>query len=102
MDGIIERPSDRPSVAMTTGARHLELTGELDLAAFERTRDLLVETGRGDGVVVDLSAVTFIDSSGLRALIEASNEVELTLTGVPAPVEKILEITGLSEYFDRS
>lgn len=100
MDGTIERPSDLSPTPRP--AARVQLTGELDLAAFERTRNLLVQADAGAGVIVDLSAVTFIDSSGLRALIEARNQVELTLSGVPESVQRVLEITGLHDYFARS
>ena len=99
MDDVIERPSE--ATTALPSVEQVRLSGELDLAAFEGTRDLIVGAGRAAGVVVDLSAVTFIDSSGLRALLEAANEVDVTLSSVPEAVDRILRITGLDEYFPR-
>jgi anti-anti-sigma factor len=52
------------------------------------------------GLVVDLAAVTFMDSSGIAALVHAHNraaEAGATLTVVdPQPiVRRVLEITGM-------
>ena len=52
---------------------------------------------RGE-VEVDLAEVTFMDSTGLRALADASKElgpVELVLCRVPRQVARILEITSI-------
>jgi anti-anti-sigma factor len=56
---------------------------------------------------LDLSGVTFIDSSGLGMLILARRQAELhgvalTLEGVPAQVERVLDATGLASTFDRA
>ena len=52
------------------------------------------------------SAVTFIDSSGLRVLVALSNEAAadnaaLTLRNVPRHAERVLDLTGLAEFFQR-
>ena len=57
--------------------------------------------------IVDLAAVTFIDSSGLRALVQAHqarNEVgsSLQLRAPSAAVQRLLEISGLAGYLDVS
>jgi anti-sigma B factor antagonist len=46
--------------------------GELDVASIAAFRDALLRAGTEDGtlVVVDLSSVSFIDSSGLGALVD--------------------------------
>jgi len=51
----------------------IRATGELDASTRERLRGPL-EGARTDGVTVllDLSGVTFVDSSGLRVLLEAA------------------------------
>lgn len=78
----------------------LRLTGELDLAsvgaftaAFKRA------SRRARTIVVDMSELDFIDSSGLRALIEISEQPRLNgylISFRSGPgVERALEITGL-------
>jgi anti-sigma B factor antagonist len=44
--------------------------GELDIAHVGEFRDALARAGGAPAVVVDLSSVSFIDSSGLGALVE--------------------------------
>ena len=51
-------------------------------------------------VIIDLAAVEFIDSAGLRGLVEAfhlleADEVELTLRRPNRIVSRLLEITAL-------
>jgi anti-anti-sigma factor len=58
--------------------------------------------------VLDASAVPFVDSAGLEALLEASKELNsngqlLRLCGVNETVREVLELTDLAarfEYFD--
>lgn len=87
-------------------ARTLVLAGEIDahtapdLAA---RLDELVD-GAGD-VTVDMAAVDFIDSSGLRVLIDAHNrtlegERRLVLRAPSAAVSRLVEIAGLAGHFN--
>lgn len=53
---------------------------------------------------VDLSGVTFIDSTGIRAMVRADNELRagertLIIRSPSAPVMRILELTALDERF---
>jgi anti-sigma B factor antagonist len=55
-------------------------------------------------LVVDLSGVTYIDSSGLAVLIQATQSVEeyggqLTLAGVSDDVRSIFEMARLDQFF---
>jgi anti-sigma B factor antagonist len=58
-------------------------------------------------LMVDLAGVTFIDSSGLRILVEAhqariDSDASLTLRSPSAAVQRLLEISGLSSHLDVS
>ncbi len=80
----------------------LALHGDLDIATAplfeERVRDLL-----DDGamfVVVDVSDVNFVDSSGLRSLIHvdqlaAEHDAVIRLVGLTAAMRRLLELSGL-------
>lgn len=80
--------------------------GEVDIATVEEFLDVVrsaLDTG-ASAVELDLSGVTFIDSSGLGALVRLRSEavgrdVRLELTKVPAKVSRILELTGLAGVF---
>jgi anti-anti-sigma factor len=58
-------------------------------------------------VLLDLRAMSFIDSSGLRVLVALSNEARargatLALRNVPRHAERVLDLTGLAAWFDRA
>jgi anti-anti-sigma factor len=75
-------------------------TGELDLVASEAFRDQLADELAQHAVVLDLSGVTFMDSTGLRTLIAAAKNGDGKLTIRPdlsPPVERLLEISGVRE-----
>jgi anti-sigma B factor antagonist len=80
--------------------------GELDLAtAPELLRELqgtLVLPLKG--VSVDLSALTFLDSSGIHTLLVAKANaeergIEFTVTAVSRPGRYVLDIAGLTAHF---
>lgn len=84
----------------------LAVKGEIDVSTAPELRDRLVQANqRGHKtVVVDLSEVTFLDStalgvlvSGLKRFRSAGGDLRLVVTG--RSVSKVLEITGLHEVF---
>jgi anti-sigma B factor antagonist len=80
--------------------------GELDLAtAPQLVRAIAVAAGgRRPRVLVDLAAVEFCDSAGLRALLGAAREVEAGAGRLVVAVEpggmvaRLLEMAGLTEF----
>jgi anti-sigma B factor antagonist len=92
----------------TEGAvAHLILSGEFDLAGVQvfEARLAEVEAREPRAIVVDLSAVEFMDSSGLRALVtgdERSRQAGKRFAIVPGPpqVRRVFEITQLEERLD--
>ena len=55
-------------------------------------------------VVIDMSALTFISSSGLRALIVAAKRLSegggrIHLFGLGAPIREVFEVSGLLRIF---
>jgi anti-sigma B factor antagonist len=88
------------------GEAVLRVAGALDLAG----GDLLEEAvspflGTTERVVVDLSDVQFIDSSGLGALIAVHQQAvdaggELTLRAPSDPVRRVLDITQTAPVFE--
>lgn len=88
------------------GVRRLRLRGEIDLGTARLIDQALAEVlaAEPDRVVVDLAEVTFIDSSGLNALVRARNLVgeqrgTLVLAQVPPELRRLLEISGLLDGF---
>ena len=87
--------------AMRPGGLCVSVAGEVDAYTAPGMQAELIDALRSHPVViVDLSAVTFMDSQGLAAFIRAHQEAEssggtLRLAGVPARVRQLLTITGL-------
>ncbi len=80
----------------------VSLVGELDLDTTEGLADWLTEIS-GSVVVVDLSELTFMDSSGISALATARRQVgevgsELKISRPQPNVARVLEIVGLSDW----
>jgi anti-sigma B factor antagonist len=88
---------DLPDVHVVT------LRGELDVTSADGLSNSLVELA-GSTLVVDLSGLTFMDSSGIGAVVRARNRIkaeglgDLVLTRPSAIVHKALEIVGLSAW----
>ena len=96
----------RIEVADTTTPTTVVLTGEIDVATSGRVRDALMAIcSSGEiKVVVDMTNVTFMDSTGLAALVGPlkrfrSMNGEIVLRSPTRGVRKVLEITGLTRVF---
>lgn len=80
----------------------IDLAGELDMATaphLEAVLDRMAPTP--DHIVVDVSRLTFMDSSGLRLLLQASHVVEgrIWLKGCSAQILRLLDISGVTSSF---
>jgi anti-sigma B factor antagonist len=81
----------------------LAVAGEVDLDAAPEIVELslaALDDPTCRGLIIDLDAVTFIDSTGLGALVRIHNEAarlgkDLTLTRLPDRVSTLLHLTGL-------
>ena len=80
--------------------------GEVDLVTVDQVRDQLRQAAdEAARVVLDLRQVTFMDSSGLRLLVEvqqAAGRDGFTLAVVrgPASLERLFEVTGLDQRLE--
>jgi anti-sigma B factor antagonist len=92
----------------TPGEWRLVARGEIDVAtAPELRRQLHDVTDRNPTVLVlDLHEVTFIDSSGLGVLVGVLKRLRekdrgdvLVLEGLQDTVQKVFDITGLTDLF---
>jgi anti-sigma B factor antagonist len=88
------------------GMNVFELTGSLDIATSPTVRAALVEASeRGDHkLIVDLTKVDFLDSTGLGALIGAQRRAkefdgDLRLVAKEGQILRLLRITGLMKIF---
>jgi anti-anti-sigma factor len=86
------------------GVHTIALTGEMDLSnAAEVERELLhAEDTDASTILVDLSGLRFMDSTGIRLLISAdarsrADSCRLRLIRPPAQVFRVLCIAGIDE-----
>lgn len=88
----------------------LRLQGELDAASqdhLRRTVRTVLDHHSPQVLVLDLSALGFIDCAGLSAMIWAHQHLarhghELVLTGIQPLVRRLLNLTGLDSYLHLS
>jgi len=80
------------------------VAGEIDMAGGPILDAALVEREADDPLVVDLEGVSFIDSSGLRSLLGASQRAQgrgtsIVLRSAGPEVMRLLDITGTGSMF---
>ena len=91
------------------GRHEVAASGEVDIESVERLLEVSRECldASPQVLALDLAGVTFIDSSGLGALVRIrkaadARNADLVLQNVPGSVHRLLEVTGLSEVFTTS
>jgi len=89
------------------GTVHLSLRGELDLSTVEKVEQELRRAERTEPslLVVDLSGLSFIDSTGLRTIVTAHQRAQdagrrLAIVKGPDTVHRVFTITRLDERLD--
>ncbi len=86
------------------GLVQVSLRGELDLSTVEKVEDELrrVEERAGKLLILDLSGLTFLDSTGLRLMVTADQRARkagrrLAIVKGPETVHRVFTITKLDE-----
>jgi anti-sigma B factor antagonist len=89
------------------GLVRVALKGELDLSTVGRVQDELtrVEAGSPSVLVLDLSKLTFLDSTGLRCLVTADQRARdqnrrLVIVRGPEAVQRVFTITRLEDHLE--
>jgi anti-anti-sigma factor len=76
--------------------------GDVDLGTVDALSQALEQATRGGGqVVIDMTDVTFLDSTGVRVLVEAYRSAQrsggaLYVRGARHWVARVLEVTGVA------
>jgi anti-sigma B factor antagonist len=97
--------SRRFRVVEQDGSATVYLSGDIDLERSPQAREtLLAAVKKGRSVTVDLSAVTYMDSSGVASLVEAFQKsrainVDFTLARVSDQVHRVLTLARLDKIF---
>jgi anti-anti-sigma factor len=100
----------RLSTRRAGGTVTVTVAGEVDLATTDQLRDRVssVLAGHGDGhpvdrVMIEVGGVSFIDASGLGALVAMRNlaheqDTPLVLSGISPALRRLLALTGLTAH----
>jgi len=86
-------------------AVRIQVRGDLDMSAAPELTNAIGKVAGATTVVLDLSGVTFLDSSAIGALVGSGRELgesgaRLQIGPRSDIVERVLEITGLAETSD--
>lgn len=93
------------SVDTNADSHVVALSGELDIATADQLTAALegVTPAPGERLVINLTAVSFMDSTGLRVLIAANGAAtdggyELFIVTGESPAKRVLELTRMDEH----
>lgn len=102
-------PSSRLSIdqIFLDGIRVVSLRGEIDHTVKAQLTEALLpgEPATGMRIVLDLSGVTFMDSSGINVLVTTHQTATRTqgwlrLAGPREAVQRVLHVVGLDDVID--
>ena len=89
------------------GLIQVVLRGELDLSTVEKVESEIdaAQTGEEKVLVLDLSGLTFLDSTGLRLMVTADQRAQkagrrLVIVKGPETVQRVFSITKLDETLE--
>jgi anti-sigma B factor antagonist len=105
----VDEPTFRSEVTEAehpSGAHRVVAKGDIDFESaplLSQEFDRLIDAG-AVLVVLDAGDVTFVDSSGIRAIVGAGNRLRerggrLLIEHVSAAMERILEVAGLIDHY---
>ena len=101
--GGVENAEFRIDVDATGGTRRIAVRGDLDLATIGELRPALEDAiDAGEPTALVLTDCTFLDSSALKAIADASRRAEadglaFTVSRPSAQAARVLELSGLNE-----
>lgn len=93
------------SIREEGGALIVSFEGDVDLEQSPKAREVLLEcVERGSKILVDLSGVSYIDSSGVASLVEAFQVAKkqgkgFALVSVNAAALRVLQLARLDKVF---
>lgn len=88
-----------------SGALVIAFVGDVDLEHSPKAREILLEgIKQGKGIFVDLSGVTYIDSSGVASLVEAFQRAkgqgsDFSLVSVNPAALRVFQLARLDKVF---
>jgi anti-anti-sigma factor len=88
---------------LESGCLEIRVGGELDLAEAPQLEQALERAREYDQIVISLEDCEFIDSTGIAVIVRCDKERKLDgrrlgVCGVAGQVERVLDLTGLSDH----
>jgi len=88
---------------------YISVSGELDEAASKRARetlDALIMQTKAKKVVLDMSGLSFMDSTGIGVLLGRfkklrERQIPLSIANPSKAVDKLLNLSGLYQYMPK-
>jgi stage II sporulation protein AA (anti-sigma F factor antagonist) len=94
-------------VADSTGALRIRVSGEVDMACAPDLLGTIVsaDVPAGGNLILDLAGVSFMDSSGINALVAAHHKraaegVPMTIVGTRPIVLQVFKVSGVDRFLD--
>jgi anti-anti-sigma factor len=84
------------------GKAGIKLAGEVDLATAPHLKEALANIWTESEVLLELSDVTFMDSSGVSAILAFASSRNgvgpVVMVNPPAEIERLFELTSLEQH----
>jgi anti-sigma B factor antagonist len=87
------------TISPDSGSPLIRVAGEIDLSNAHLLREAIEQASDShpDRLVIDMSAVTFMDSTGLNVLCRAGTRVKILVRSPSTRVRRLLNITGTTD-----
>ncbi|MCB1877293.1 MAG: STAS domain-containing protein [Chromatiales bacterium] len=95
----------RYEIVNRNGYAVVQLSGDVDMSTSPEVREAIINSlKKGEPVLVDLSGVTYIDSSGVASLVEGyqtarAGKLDFGLIGVSSAAMNVLQLARLDKVF---
>ena len=90
------------TIARLDGGNGLKVAGELDVATASQLAEALREASSAGQVVLDLSELTFLDSCGIRAILELARTQNgngpVIILNPSHAVSRVFDIIGIDQH----
>ena len=90
------------TIARLDGGNGLKVAGELDVATASQLAEALREASSAGQVVLDLSELTFLDSCGIRAILELARAQNgngpVIILNPSQAVRRVFDIIGIAQH----
>jgi anti-anti-sigma factor len=98
VDGVGDGPDEPPFTYHRDDAGRIVVAGDIDMASAAAFRPVMLAST--DPIELDLTDVTFMDSSGVKVLVLARRVRPVRIVAASPAVSRVLELLGLADTFE--